>query len=150
GRAPRRAARPPGRARGRPRRPNLMARLRVAFVTPRYGVEVPGGAEQHARQVAERLVADVEVEVFTSCALHYERWANHYPQGRDEVNGVPVRRFPTTLERGPSEFAAFTDRTIGQPRHSAMDELQWLLLQGPSVPVLVDAVRDARNEFDLF
>jgi len=33
-------------------------RMKVAFVTPRYGPEVMGGAETAARQLAEHLVAD--------------------------------------------------------------------------------------------
>ena len=55
---------------------------RIAFVVQRYGQEVSGGGEQHCRQVCERLAEDFQVEVLTTCALHYERWANHYP-GRE-------------------------------------------------------------------
>jgi glycosyltransferase involved in cell wall biosynthesis len=126
-------------------------RLRLAFVVPRYGAEFGGGAEGLCRQVAERLVQEAEVTVLTTCARDYERWANHYPAGRDEIGGVPVERFPVTVERDPELFAAFTSRTIGVPfGHGVLDELQWMLLQGPCAPTLVDAIRDRRTEFDLF
>ena len=126
-------------------------RLRVAFVVPRYGAEIGGGAEGLCRQVAERLVEEAEVAVLTTCARDYERWANHYPAGRSELCGVPVERFPVTVERDPELFAAFSARTIALPgRHGVLDELQWLMLQGPCSPELVDAVRDRRERFDLF
>jgi glycosyltransferase involved in cell wall biosynthesis len=128
----------------------MASRRRIAFVVPRYGVEVSGGAEQLCRQVAERLSQDVEVEVLTSCALHYERWANHFPRGSETINGVTVHRSPTTVERDPEEFAYFTERTIARAGHSTMDELQWILLQGPSVPELVDRVSGWRSRYDLY
>lgn len=122
---------------------------RVAFVIPRYGAEVVGGAEHHCREVAERLASDIDVEVFTSTALDYERWANHYPIGMSVLNGVTVRRFPVTIERDPEAFATFSQRALGQ-RHGALNELQWLLLQGPCVPDLLTSIADERENFDLF
>jgi glycosyltransferase involved in cell wall biosynthesis len=124
-------------------------RLRVAFVVPRYGLEVSGGAELHCRIVAERLAEEVDVEVFTSCALEYERWANHYPPGLDEVNGIVIHRFPVTLERDPEAFATFS-RVAIEGHHPPLNELRWILLQGPSVPDLLTSVRDERGNFDLF
>ncbi|HEY3079719.1 MAG TPA: glycosyltransferase family 4 protein [Chloroflexota bacterium] len=126
-------------------------RLKIAFVVPRYGEEIGGGAEGLCRRVVERLVDEAEVTVLTTCARDYERWANHYPAGRAEVCGVPVERFPVTVERDPELFAAFSDRTIARRfGHGVLDELQWLLLQGPCAPGLVDAIRDRREHFDLF
>jgi glycosyltransferase involved in cell wall biosynthesis len=123
--------------------------VKIAFVVQRYGVEISGGGEQYCRQVAERLAPDVQIEVLTTCALEYERWANHYPPGRSELNGVVVERFLVTRERDPA-FADFTARTIARPEHGALDELEWLLLQGPAAPDLVTQIRDRRNDFDLF
>jgi glycosyltransferase involved in cell wall biosynthesis len=124
--------------------------IRVAFVVQRYGEEISGGGEQYCRQVCERLAEHVEVEVLTTCALHYERWANHFQAGRAELNGVTVHRFPVTREREPEPFARFSERTIGRSDHGALDELEWVLLQGPVAPGLVDAIRARRDEFDLF
>ena len=53
--------------------------MKLAFVTPRYGTEVIGGAETAARMLAERLCVRPgwEVEVLTSCALDHLTWENH-------------------------------------------------------------------------
>ena len=59
--------------------------VKLAFVTPRYGTEVIGGAETAARMLAERLCQrpDWEVEVLTSCALDHLTWENTEPAGHD-------------------------------------------------------------------
>jgi glycosyltransferase involved in cell wall biosynthesis len=124
--------------------------VKLAFVIPRYGADLGAGAEGLCRQVAEYLARDAQVDVLTTCAREYERWANELPAGRGESNGVVVERFPVTVERDPTAFAAYSARTIARRDHSVLDELQWLLLQGPCAPALVDAVRDRRNEYDLF
>ena len=69
--------------------------MKIAFVTPRYGTNVIGGAEAAARALAEHLVADLghDVEVFTTCALEYTTWANELEPGTELVNGVSVHRF---------------------------------------------------------
>lgn len=69
---------------------------KIAIVVQRYGKEVNGGAELHARLLAERLNDIYEVEILTSCTLDYHKWDNHYPEGEDEVNGIRVLRFKNT------------------------------------------------------
>ena len=57
---------------------------RVAFVVPRYGREVVGGAETLCRLLAENLAgAGVPVEVLTTCAVDHFTWADHHPEGTD-------------------------------------------------------------------
>lgn len=68
----------------------------IAFVTPWYGKDIPGGAEMELRGLAEHLMkAGVSVEVLTTCVRDFSsNWSeDHHPAGKDEVNGVPVRRF---------------------------------------------------------
>ena len=63
--------------------------MRLLFVVQRYGHEVAGGAEQHCREFATRLAArGHHVEVATSCARNYQDWANWYPEGQSELDGV--------------------------------------------------------------
>ena len=75
--------------------------VKVAFVTPRYGPEVMGGAETAARQLAEHLVADCgwEVEVYSTCALDHVHLGGRARAGTTRLNGVTVHRFPSARGR---------------------------------------------------
>ncbi|MBU1669814.1 MAG: glycosyltransferase family 4 protein [Actinobacteria bacterium] len=65
-----------------------------AFVVPRYGEEVVGGAEDLARRTAEELASrGYPVTAVTTCALDHHTWRDHYPEGMSELNGVEVLRF---------------------------------------------------------
>ena len=56
--------------------------MRVLYVVQRYGEQIAGGAEQHARAFAERLVErDHRVTVLTTCAQSYVDWANAILRG---------------------------------------------------------------------
>ena len=127
--------------------------MKVAYVTPRYGLEVLGGAELGARMLAERLVnpppgtngagggaSGWEVEIFTTCALDARTWADHYPPGTSVVNGVTVHRFASRAGRDPG-FEAFSATVLARPRAaSPAEERRWIDLQGPVCPDLVEAV----------
>jgi glycosyltransferase involved in cell wall biosynthesis len=68
----------------------------IVFVTPRYGLEVVGGAERLVRMLAEELCrSGTPVEVLTTCTSDMIIWNNAYQPGPTVINGVPVRRFPT-------------------------------------------------------
>ena len=72
--------------------------MRVAFVTPRYGRHVVGGAESAARQLAS---TGWHVEVFTSTALgsreDAERWV--------DLNGPLTPRLVDALRASSVDFA---------------------------------------------
>lgn len=70
-----------------------MAKEKIALVTIRYGKDINGGAEYHCRMLAERLVNDYDVEVFTTCVRNYNTGLNELPEGEEIINGVLVRRF---------------------------------------------------------
>ena len=118
----------------------------VAFVIQRYGAEITGGSESLARAIAERLVDDYRVTVFTSCAVDYVTWRNALPAGTSEVNGVEVRRFPVASERDLDAFNALSEPLYRGPR-SRDDEIEWLRRQGPEVPGLVDALAAEGDRF---
>jgi glycosyltransferase involved in cell wall biosynthesis len=68
----------------------------IAFVTPRYGLEIIGGAERLIRGWAEYLAKQgYPVEVLTTCTANMAEWINHYTPGVEQLNGVTVRRFST-------------------------------------------------------
>ena len=60
--------------------------MKICFVSPRYGADVPGGAEQLARMFAERMAARGHtVEVATTCARSHVDWADAVQIGRAHV-----------------------------------------------------------------
>ena len=74
--------------------------MRLAFVTPRYGAEILGGAETQVRDYAERLAAaGHDVETLTTCAVDHHTWRNALPPGESVATGVRVRRFAVTRPR---------------------------------------------------
>ena len=111
--------------------------MKLGIVVQRYGADINGGAELHARYIAERLARRADVEVVTTCARDYVSWRNELPPGVETVNGVAVRRFPVRHERVPREFGRLSDRVF-RHRHSLADELAWLRAEGPASPDMVE------------
>jgi glycosyltransferase involved in cell wall biosynthesis len=121
--------------------------VKLGVVVQRYGAEINGGAELHARYIAERLARHADVEVVTTCARDYVSWRNEWRPGPDTVNGVAVRRFPLRHERRPEEFGRRSRRVFTE-RHSVADELNWLESEGPASPALVDYLASPQAGFD--
>jgi glycosyltransferase involved in cell wall biosynthesis len=121
--------------------------VKIAVVAQRYGQAINGGAELHARYVAEHLARHAEVEVLTTCATDYVTWRNELEPGTEQVNGVAVRRFRVKHERDPQVFAKRSDRVFEQP-HSLGDELDWLDAEGPTSPALVDHLARHAADYD--
>jgi len=110
--------------------------MKVAFVTPRYGLEVMGGAESAARQLAEHLVSECrwQVEVFSTCALDHLTWDNVLPAGDSVLNGVTVHRFASRTGRVP-EFYELDARLRMAPAEATLEQSRrWSSSTGPSHP----------------
>ena len=118
---------------------------KVAFVTPRYGTQVMGGAETAARQLAEHLRAHTswESEVHTTCALDPHTWADELEPGDSEVNGVPVHRHPSAHGRLP-DFYGLDGMLRLSPRLATREQgVRWVDYNGPVSPQLVEAVSES-------
>ncbi len=122
--------------------------MKIAFVIQRYGAEVLGGSEQLCRLIAERLAAQHEVEVITTCARDYVTWANEYPEGTDRIRGVVVRRFANARARDQGAFNRYSEWIYNNP-HTPADEIEWLKQQGPWSPALVEYLRRQHQQFDV-
>jgi glycosyltransferase involved in cell wall biosynthesis len=122
--------------------------VKLAVVVQRYGADINGGAEQHARYVAEHLAHHHDVEVLTTCARDYVTWRNDLPAGTESVHGVNVRRFPVDRERTREDFGRRSQLVFGRP-HSLEDELSWLDSEGPTSRALVRYIRD-NSTYDYF
>ena len=123
--------------------------MKVAVVAQRYGPAINGGAELHARYIAEHLARHTDVEVLTTCATDYVTWRNELPEGIERVNGVAVRRFRVKRERDPLVFAKRSARVFDEP-HSIADELAWLDAEGPASRGLVAHITRHAGDFDYF
>ncbi len=122
---------------------------RIAIVVQRYGEEVNGGAELHARWLAEHLTSLAEVHVITTCALEYTTWANHYPPGESRLNGVTLHRFLVDAPRDWPRAQKMTPRLVFS-QHTLLDELEWMKAQGPISTQLLDFITQAEPDFDAF
>ena len=126
--------------------------MRVAFVVPRYGPEIIGGAETAARRLAEGLVSERgwDVEVLTTGAEDFVTWADVYPEGEDRINGVRVHRFRSAAGRDPS-FHPLSAALLADPGAASMaDSERWLDLQGPVTPALAEAAEASTADVMVF
>jgi len=121
--------------------------MKIAVIVQRYGESINGGAELHARYIAEHLARHADVEVLTTCATDYVTWRNDREPGVERVKGVPVRRFRVSHERDPLQFGRRSDQVFKQ-LHSVADELDWMDVQGPTSPALVSHLERHAADYD--
>jgi glycosyltransferase involved in cell wall biosynthesis len=123
--------------------------MRLLYCVQRYGEGVAGGSEAACRAVAEHMAArGHEIEVVTSCAKSYVDWADHFPEGPTELNGVMVHRLPVRENRSPEKFGPMHRRLLTQPGAPLFVQRDWLRIQGPDVPKLGPWMNESALRFD--
>jgi glycosyltransferase involved in cell wall biosynthesis len=122
--------------------------MKIGIVIQRYGAEVLGGSEHLCRLLAERLAAQHDIDVLTTCARDYQTWKNEYPEGSDRIRGVTIRRFANAATRDLEAFNRYSDWIYNQP-HTRADEMEWLKQQGPWCPGLIEYLRRHQQEYDV-
>ena len=127
----------------------MTRQLRVAFVVQRYGLEVNGGSETLCRMIAERMARYHRVEVLTTRAVDYVTWQDEYPEGTEDVNGIPVRRFSVDHPRDQQQFAAISAVVFGGS-HTPAEEVEWMRKQGPYSSRLLAYLEANRETYDVF
>jgi glycosyltransferase involved in cell wall biosynthesis len=123
--------------------------VKIAVVVQRYGPTINGGAELHARYIAERLARHVQVDVLTTCATDYVTWRNDLAPGTEQIAGITIRRFPVDHERSPIPFARLSE-LVFERTHSLADELKWLEAEGPASASLVTHIARGAADVDFF
>ena len=110
-----------------------------------------GGAEVHAKQLAEHVAEYTEhtVEVATTKAIDYVTWKNEYEADEEIVNGLKVYRFPVVNERVQEKFNKVSEK-VASGQASAVEQENWMKLQGPECPALIDWLRDNKDNYDRF
>lgn len=126
-----------------------MEKRKVGIIVQRYGLDINGGAEYHARLIAEKIAPYFHIEVFTSTAYDYITWEHHYDEGTETINGIPIHRFKVKHPRDPKRFGEIQD-LIFHAEHTLQDELDWLEEEGPYMPELLDILEKREAEFDFY
>src|SRR5438874_1170884 len=93
-------------------------RRRIALVTPWFGAQLRGGAEQQAWQLATRLARRGHaIEVLTTCCRSFfANWSeNHLAAGVSNEDGIVVRRFPVS-SRDQEAFDRLNAELLAVPR----------------------------------
>lgn len=123
--------------------------MKVAFVVPRYGLDIIGGAEYLTRQVAEHLKSYYDIEILTTCAKSYHTWKNEYRPGSELINGIIVRRFKTVRPRNLNKHR-WIEEKVFYNNHDKNDEINWLISQGPFSEELIDYIKTNKHSYDCY
>lgn len=122
-------------------------RRRLAFVLPRFGERVVGGAETLGRGLAQQAQQHGwDVEVWTSCATDYGTWQNVLPVGTAVEEGLLVRRFAVD-PWDAGRFHALNGRFERQRVLPVNQQYEWLAF-GPHSSALVAHVARHAAEYD--
>lgn len=126
--------------------------MKLAFVSPRYGNEIVGGAEHAVQMLAENCVryAGVEAEIYTTTAGDERTWSARYSEGEEIVNDIKVLRFANDpIDR--DKFDNWASSLLSRP-HDVDEKLfdEWLKRQGPFSPGLLDAIQDCQSDAIVF
>lgn len=102
------------------------ANRRLAFVPPRYGPGVVGGAEvvlaEAARGLSER---GFDVEVLTTTARDHYTWAEEFAPGTSEEDGLVLRRFPAVVDTPRAERALYEAAILAGSPLTLADQQRW-------------------------
>lgn len=144
---------------------------KLAIVVQRYGIEVNGGAEYHARVLAEKLTEKYSVEILTTTAIDYKNWENHYPEGLELINNISVFRFPTIDKKTnatkiarrklvlsfklsrllqSSSILNFIEKKLNITNVNEKHIENWIEGQGPYCPDLIQYISKNKNIYDVF
>lgn len=100
---------------------------KIAFVPPRYGPDVVGGAEavfsELAHQLADRGWA---VEILTTCARDHYTWANEYQSGVSQDGNLTIRRFPTQTDTRGRHREHIGHRMLRGERLNLAEQQLWI------------------------
>lgn len=145
----------------------------IAIVVQRYGLEVNGGAEYHARALAERLNLNktYNITVLTTKSLDYNDWKNYYKEDTEVIQNIKVKRFDVKT-KNHKKFRAYRRKILSNKRHhrilkkinlfhflnqrfncfipSIADGEKFVKYQGPYCPNLINYIKENKDKYDVF
>lgn len=122
---------------------------KYAFVLPRFGEGIIGGAETLVGALAEKLNRRGDkVEIFTTCARDNRTWENEFEGGTVLIRGVPVTRFAVD----PRNLSVWIERQL--KIHDGLslgvdEELAWMR-ESVNSAALYGEIALRADEFDAF
>ncbi|MBV9952205.1 MAG: glycosyltransferase family 4 protein [Acidimicrobiia bacterium] len=120
---------------------------RIAFVPPRYGPDVVGGAELVLRQIASGLAErGWTVDVLTTCARDHHTWANVYPAGVTHDGPLTIHRFPVVNDTSGADRARVEALLAQGEMPTLADQERWMN-DGLRVPELFHHVLDRADDY---
>ena len=142
--------------------------MKIGIVVQRYGLQINGGAELHARLLAEKLSKNHQVSIFTTKAISYINWDNDIKPDYEQINEIDVYRFRSHKKnkklthkyyrrlRNFSKIPIFLRKlglhTIANSRFFYLKKnfFKWLKYQGPYCPEMLEKIKKVKNEYDIF
>ena len=145
---------------------------KIAIIVQRYGQQVNGGAEVHAKMIATQLSKSYQVTILTSCAVDYQTWQPVFPEGITWEDGIEIIRFTHPAKekrkfiskvkrkytgnnfinkvykflREPVWFKKLFTNAIS----TEADGEKWLALQGPAMYNLLPYLQQNVNTYAAF
>lgn len=99
---------------------------RYAFITPRFGEGIVGGAEALMFNLARRVAArGNDVTVLSTCARDNRSWEDFFPAGTTKELGLTVLRFPVDI-RDLERWIPIQIAISEGMRPSVDDQLDWM------------------------
>ena len=144
---------------------------KIGVIIQRYGLEVNGGAEFHARILAEKLSEKHTIDVITTCATDSDSWENHYKKSDNSINNINIIRFPSEI-KNQKKFRKARRKILGNTKPQQIlkkiglfnffkknthlftikekDSENWIKEQGPNCPELVQHIEQEQKNYDCF
>ena len=143
---------------------------KIGVIIQRYGLEVNGGAEYHARILAEKLSKNHEINIITTTALDSNNWSDYYSVKDNIVNNINLLRFHSETKNAKKFRKArriILEQTSLQKllkklkiyhffknlNFFSLDKKKitnWFKEQGPYSPSLIEYLENTKNEYDCY
>ncbi len=124
---------------------------KILFVLSRYGFEVNGGMEVHARMIAESLANDFkqDVTVLTTKALDHNTYDNYFENETENINGVKViRKEVEKIRKGKIQYAYLPSILLRLALFHKFFEKHWINNEGPYSTSLETWYIRHKDEYD--
>lgn len=125
--------------------------MKIGFVTPWFGMNIPGGAEAELRGLLLHIKDKVQVEILTTCVEKFTSdWnVNYYKEGTYIEGGLVVKRFEVR-KRDIKAFDAVNYKLMNNMLPLTDIEEELYVREMVNSPALYQYIRENQEEYDLF